>query len=98
VEHLAALHASDARSRTDAEGIRRRRGDDPTDRRILARGVYCVFGDPDFVAQELVRLHSVGFDGLALNFVNYLDELPYFAQEVLPRLERRGLRGGSAST
>jgi FMNH2-dependent dimethyl sulfone monooxygenase len=92
VDHLAELHASDARNRTDAEGVRRRRGDDPTDRKILARGVYCVFGDPDFVAQELLRLHSVGFDGLALNFVNYLDELPYFAQEVLPRLERAGAR------
>jgi hypothetical protein len=34
VDHPAALHASDAQLRTDAEGIRRRRGDDPTDRRI----------------------------------------------------------------
>jgi hypothetical protein len=34
----------------------------------------------------------VGFDGLVLNFVNYLDEFPYFAQEVLPRLERLGVR------
>jgi alkanesulfonate monooxygenase SsuD/methylene tetrahydromethanopterin reductase-like flavin-dependent oxidoreductase (luciferase family) len=44
------------------------------------------------VAGELERLHSVGFDGLVLNFVNYLEELPYFAQEVLPRLERQALR------
>jgi alkanesulfonate monooxygenase SsuD/methylene tetrahydromethanopterin reductase-like flavin-dependent oxidoreductase (luciferase family) len=40
------------------------------------------------VAAELVRLYEIGFDGLVLNFVNYLDELPYFAQEVLPRLLR----------
>jgi hypothetical protein len=33
-----------------------------------------------------------GLDGLALNFVDYLQELPYFAAEVLPRLERLGLR------
>jgi hypothetical protein len=34
-----------------------------------------------------------GFSGvLALNFVDYLAELPYFAQEVLPRLEQLGLR------
>ena len=26
------------------------------------------------------------------NFVDYLKELPYFAAEVLPRLERLGLR------
>jgi hypothetical protein len=37
-------------------------------------------------------LQGVGFDGLALNFVDYLAELPYFAQEILPRLERLGLR------
>jgi alkanesulfonate monooxygenase SsuD/methylene tetrahydromethanopterin reductase-like flavin-dependent oxidoreductase (luciferase family) len=52
-------------------------------------------GEPDHVAAELIRLHQVGFDGLVLNFVNYLDELPYFAQEVLPRLERQGVRTAS---
>jgi hypothetical protein len=26
--------------------------------------------------------------------VNYLNELPFFRDEVLPRLERKGLRGG----
>jgi alkanesulfonate monooxygenase SsuD/methylene tetrahydromethanopterin reductase-like flavin-dependent oxidoreductase (luciferase family) len=51
-----------------------------------------VIGDPDVVAQELVRLRSAGLDGLALNFVDYLQELPHFAAEVLPRLERLGLR------
>jgi dimethylsulfone monooxygenase len=90
--HLAQLHASDARQRTDIEGIHRRTGDEPTERQVLARGSYCAIGDPDHVAQQLARLHGVGFDGLVLNFVNYLDELPYFAQEVLPRLEQRGLR------
>jgi hypothetical protein len=29
---------------------------------------------------------------MAMNFVNFLDELPYFRDEVLPRLERLGLR------
>jgi FMNH2-dependent dimethyl sulfone monooxygenase len=48
------------------------------------------------VAQELARLQAVGFDGLALNFVDYLTELPYFAEAVLPRLERLGLRATPA--
>jgi alkanesulfonate monooxygenase SsuD/methylene tetrahydromethanopterin reductase-like flavin-dependent oxidoreductase (luciferase family) len=90
--HLAQLHASDAADRTDGEGVHRRRGDEPTERQVLARGSYCAIGDADHVAQELVRLHQVGFDGLVLNFVNYLEELPYFAQEVLPRLEQAGVR------
>ena len=33
-----------------------------------------------------------GLTGIAVSFVNYLDELPYFCAEVLPRLERLGLR------
>jgi len=49
-------------------------------------------GDPDYVADQLVRLSESGLRGLACSMVNYSAELPYFAQEVLPRLERRGLR------
>jgi FMNH2-dependent dimethyl sulfone monooxygenase len=30
--------------------------------------------------------------GIAVSFVNYLDDLPYFCDEVLPRLARMGLR------
>jgi alkanesulfonate monooxygenase SsuD/methylene tetrahydromethanopterin reductase-like flavin-dependent oxidoreductase (luciferase family) len=49
-------------------------------------------GTPDAVAQQLADLAAVGIRGMALNFVNYLSELPYFRDEVLPRLERMGLR------
>jgi alkanesulfonate monooxygenase SsuD/methylene tetrahydromethanopterin reductase-like flavin-dependent oxidoreductase (luciferase family) len=86
------MHANDARSRTDPEGVRRRSGNSPIERRALARGAYCAIGDPDAVAREFSRLRLIGLDGLALNFVDYLQELPYFAAEVLPRLERLGLR------
>ncbi|MGH7096047.1 MAG: LLM class flavin-dependent oxidoreductase [Stellaceae bacterium] len=51
-------------------------------------------GDPDGVARDLARLAEVGLTGIAVSFVNYLDELPYFCAEVLPRLERLGLRTG----
>jgi alkanesulfonate monooxygenase SsuD/methylene tetrahydromethanopterin reductase-like flavin-dependent oxidoreductase (luciferase family) len=49
-------------------------------------------GDPDMVARDLGRLAAAGLGGIAVSFVNYLDELPYFCDEVLPRLERAGLR------
>jgi alkanesulfonate monooxygenase SsuD/methylene tetrahydromethanopterin reductase-like flavin-dependent oxidoreductase (luciferase family) len=94
--YLAESHARDARTRTDPEGEFRRAGTGPIARRVLARGAYCVIGNPDFVAQEFSRLQSIGFDGLALNFVDYLAELPYVAQELLPRLERLGLRRAPA--
>jgi alkanesulfonate monooxygenase SsuD/methylene tetrahydromethanopterin reductase-like flavin-dependent oxidoreductase (luciferase family) len=51
-----------------------------------------VIGDPDAVARQLADLHGAGLRGMAMNFVNFLDELPYFRDEVLPRLERLGLR------
>ena len=49
-------------------------------------------GDPDAVAREMARLTIAGLTGIAVSFVNYLDELPYFCAEVLPRLARLGLR------
>ena len=51
-----------------------------------------MFGSPDDVTEQLVRVSNAGFDGIALSLVNYLDELPYFRDEVFPRLERAGLR------
>jgi alkanesulfonate monooxygenase SsuD/methylene tetrahydromethanopterin reductase-like flavin-dependent oxidoreductase (luciferase family) len=51
-----------------------------------------IVGDPDTVAQELAQLADTGAKGIALSFVNYLDELPLFRDEVLPRLARLGLR------
>ena len=55
-------------------------------------GGFPYVGTPDKVADELSRLGKAGLRGIALSFVNYLDDLPYFRDEVLPRLERQGLR------
>ncbi len=51
-----------------------------------------IVGDPDYVADHLAILSEAGLSGIAVSFVNYVDELPYFCDEVLPRLERKGLR------
>jgi dimethylsulfone monooxygenase len=55
-------------------------------------GVYPLIGDPDDVAAELAEISDAGFIGTTITFVNYVDEFPYFRDEVLPRLERLGLR------
>ena len=96
IGNLIELHAQDARDRTDDEGVARRSGEGPLERRVVARGNFCAIGDAGRVADQIARLQKVGFDGLVLNFVNYLDEFPYFAQAVLPRLEAMGLRAPSA--
>jgi dimethylsulfone monooxygenase len=41
---------------------------------------------------QLAQLAKAGLRGIGISFVNYLDELPYFCDEVLPRLARVGLR------
>ena len=51
-----------------------------------------IVGDPDRVAAMLAQLSTAGFDGVGISLVNYLDEFPYLREEVLPRLERAGLR------
>jgi alkanesulfonate monooxygenase SsuD/methylene tetrahydromethanopterin reductase-like flavin-dependent oxidoreductase (luciferase family) len=51
-----------------------------------------IIGDPDHIAGKLIELSQAGLAGIAVSLVNYADELPYFRDEVLPRLERAGLR------
>jgi alkanesulfonate monooxygenase SsuD/methylene tetrahydromethanopterin reductase-like flavin-dependent oxidoreductase (luciferase family) len=59
-------------------------------------GSYPIVGDPDQVAAELKRIHDAGFAGATIAMVDYLDALPYIVQEVLPRLERLGVRAPAA--
>jgi len=91
VDHIIDILTGSAGSRGfDTDAFRKKI---KSERRVPGYGVaHVINGDPDHVAGELARLHGAGFDGAAIDFVNYLDELPYFAQEVIPRLERLGLR------
>ena len=79
------------------------RGVDPGDlpasefdelRRQIAHGLggIPIVGDPDHVAAELARFADAGLRGIGISFVNYAAEFPFFRNEVLPRLERLGLR------
>ena len=74
------------------EEIARLRTNDPARTVLGYGGSYSIRGTPDQVAAEIKRLHDAGFSGIAIGFVNYLGELPYFVQEVIPRLERMGIR------
>jgi FMNH2-dependent dimethyl sulfone monooxygenase len=51
-----------------------------------------IIGDPDLVASQIADLSKAGLTGIALSLVNYTDELPYFCDEVIGRLERMGIR------
>jgi alkanesulfonate monooxygenase SsuD/methylene tetrahydromethanopterin reductase-like flavin-dependent oxidoreductase (luciferase family) len=60
-------------------------------------GGWPVVGDPDTVAAGFVAIARAGFSGVAMGFVNYLAEFPYFRDEVIPRLERAGVRNPFAA-
>jgi alkanesulfonate monooxygenase SsuD/methylene tetrahydromethanopterin reductase-like flavin-dependent oxidoreductase (luciferase family) len=55
-------------------------------------GGLIMVGDPDRIADTLAALSRAGLRGIGFSFVNYLKELPLFCEEVLPRLERMGVR------
>ena len=58
-------------------------------------GVYPFVGTPDDIAAEMDCMSATGLAGCTVAFVDYLKEIPYFIAEVLPRLERLGLRAPS---
>jgi alkanesulfonate monooxygenase SsuD/methylene tetrahydromethanopterin reductase-like flavin-dependent oxidoreductase (luciferase family) len=55
-------------------------------------GAYPFVGSADDIAEEMGRMSATGLAGCTVAFVDYLNEIPFFVQEVLPRLERLGLR------
>jgi dimethylsulfone monooxygenase len=92
IDTMFKLYLSPANQRSmtfdDIEKLRSRYG--------AGYGGLLAVGDPDTVAAEFKKLADAGFDGFCFSFVAYNDELPYFAQEVIPRLERMGLRRPAA--
>jgi alkanesulfonate monooxygenase SsuD/methylene tetrahydromethanopterin reductase-like flavin-dependent oxidoreductase (luciferase family) len=55
-------------------------------------GTCPLIGSPDDVADEIERFAKAGFGGITMAFVDYVGELEYFAEEVMPRLVKKGLR------
>jgi alkanesulfonate monooxygenase SsuD/methylene tetrahydromethanopterin reductase-like flavin-dependent oxidoreductase (luciferase family) len=54
-----------------------------------------VVGSPETVARMIDEIAAVGFDGVALAFVNYGREGPYFVDHVLPRLTMIAKQGNA---
>ncbi len=62
------------------------------ERFAAGHGGWPLIGTPDDVADGIEEMAQAGLGGTVFGFVDYIQEMPYFAQEVLPRLERKGLR------
>jgi alkanesulfonate monooxygenase SsuD/methylene tetrahydromethanopterin reductase-like flavin-dependent oxidoreductase (luciferase family) len=55
-------------------------------------GAYPLVGTPDDLVDDIVKMSRVGLAGTAVAFLDYKAEMPFFLAEVLPRLEKAGLR------
>lgn len=55
-------------------------------------GSFPLIGTPESIAAQMMEISEKGYAGIALSFVNYTDELPYFCDQVLPILARAGYR------
>jgi alkanesulfonate monooxygenase SsuD/methylene tetrahydromethanopterin reductase-like flavin-dependent oxidoreductase (luciferase family) len=62
------------------------------ERFAAGHGGWPLIGTPDDCADGLEQMAKHGLAGTVFGFVDYNKEIPYFKQEVLPRLERKGLR------
>jgi alkanesulfonate monooxygenase SsuD/methylene tetrahydromethanopterin reductase-like flavin-dependent oxidoreductase (luciferase family) len=59
-------------------------------------GTFPLVGTPETIAGLMGQIQAQGYNGIALSFVNYKDELPYFCETVPPLLAQMGLRGPPA--
>jgi alkanesulfonate monooxygenase SsuD/methylene tetrahydromethanopterin reductase-like flavin-dependent oxidoreductase (luciferase family) len=55
-------------------------------------GAYPLVGTPDDIVEEFRKMSALGLAGTSISFLDYLAEIPYFNDEVLPRMARLGLR------
>jgi FMNH2-dependent dimethyl sulfone monooxygenase len=85
VEHLVKIRANQqSMSVEDMKKIK--------ERLISGLATYAIIGSPDKVADTFKTLADAGLDGMAVGFVNYLNDVPLIRDEVLPRMERHGIR------
>src|SRR4029450_1042569 len=49
-------------------------------------------GTPERIVEWFVRLQKAGVDGVQVNFFDFIPDLRYFAETVLPLMEQAGLR------
>ena len=49
-------------------------------------GSFPIIGSPKTVLDMISDLNELGLDGIAIGFVNFKDELPYFIDNVFKKL------------
>jgi dimethylsulfone monooxygenase len=93
----AAEHAVAIKSKGGGQSIPKDRLSGFKERFIGGVGTYPVIGSYDTVARKFHYMAEAGLDGMAIGLVNYINDMPAVREEVLPRLERLGLRNSGDS-
>ncbi|WP_406494413.1 LLM class flavin-dependent oxidoreductase [Streptomyces sp. NBC_00846] len=62
------------------------------ERFILGYGGYPLIGTPEQIVEQLAGLSQAGVDGMMIGFLDYVEELQYFGERVLPLMKEAGLR------
>lgn len=86
-EYMMAARMSGGSLSTPPEKVRQLK-----ERYISGSGTFPVIGSYDDAAAMYKRLSEAGLNGLAVAMVNYINEFHHLRDEVLPRMERLGLR------
>ncbi len=61
------------------------------DERVVGGNIQLI-GTPEKIVDQLLQLKAAGCDGIQLCFFDYVSELAYFGERVIPLLEQAGLR------
>ncbi len=65
------------------------------DQWVIGGNVHLV-GTPEQIVNQFQRLHRAGCDGVQVNFYDFLPDLEFFGDRVLPLMHQAGLRVGPA--
>jgi FMNH2-dependent dimethyl sulfone monooxygenase len=60
--------------------------------RLISGAGFPIVDSYDGTVETLQRVSGAGLDGFALGMINYVDDFPHIRDELLPRMERVGLR------
>ena len=86
-ENIMSLLGMESSSFGDPETVRHL-----GERFIAGWGGYPLVGTPEQVVEQMQHVHAMGIDGFILSWLDYLPELEYFADKVMPLLRQAGLR------
>lgn len=89
---LVAARNLAVQSGTDVDAVPKEKQEEFLRDVAMSAGSVALVGSPEQIASQIRDLHASGVNALFLGFHDYLRELPFFAERVLPILEQMGVR------